>query len=252
MVIENNSVRYFADLKERANKPEPKQPKKLLSKGATNYKTAKNNLPTYILYLSPHKDNSKGINICPMASRGCLQACLFTAGRGIFNNVQTARRNKTEFYLSDRDGFCRKLLTELQAINRKGIKTAIRLNGTSDLDFIGIMKNRTGFDILTLKNLIFYDYTKIVGKVEKYLGTNYRLTFSRSEENESQAIALLQKGVSVSVVFDHRKPLPKMWQGFKVIDGDLRDDLMINRKGVVLGLRAKGKAKKDVTGFVVR
>jgi hypothetical protein len=51
-------------------------PKNLLSKGITNAKTAKNNLETFILYLAPHKQNAKGVNICPAASAGCVAACL--------------------------------------------------------------------------------------------------------------------------------------------------------------------------------
>ena len=51
----------------------------LLSEGSTNAKTAKNSLKSYILYLAPYNQNSKGTNICPNASNGCIQACLFTA-----------------------------------------------------------------------------------------------------------------------------------------------------------------------------
>ena len=40
-----------------------KEVKNLLSKDMTNSKTAKNNLETYILYLAPHKQNSKKINL---------------------------------------------------------------------------------------------------------------------------------------------------------------------------------------------
>jgi hypothetical protein len=36
-----------------------------------------------------------------------------------------------------------------------------------------------------------------------------------------------------------------------VIDGDLSDLRFLDRTGVVVGVRAKGKAKKDVSGFVV-
>lgn len=182
----------------------------LLSKGTTNAKTIKNVLPTYILYLSPFKDNSKGISVCPNASPGCISSCLFTAGMGIFSNVQKARRNKTDFYLSDRTNFCFQLWSELEKINSKGIKTAIRLNGTSDLDFHAIVKNRIGKDLFDLRNLVFYDYTKVIGKALKYNGTKYRVTFSRSELNESECIKALTSGINVSIVFNHKKPMPKL------------------------------------------
>lgn len=226
--------------------------KKLLSEGKSNTKTKKNVLPTYILYLSPYRENDKGINICPKASEGCRKSCLFTAGlASVFNSVNIARRRKTEYYLSNRQAFCEQLVKELRNIDSKGIKTAIRLNGTSDLDFIGIVKNRLNVDLLGFKNLRFYDYTKIKGKVEKYAGTKYMQTFSRSETNEGECLELLSKGFNVSVVFNHKLPMPKVWKGYKVVNGDAHDDLMLKHKGVVIGLKAKGKARKDVTGFVI-
>jgi len=230
--------------------------KNLLSKGTSNAKTAKNILETHILYMSPYTQNSKGINICPNASKGCILGCLFTAGRGAFNSIQQARQNRTEFYLSDKKQFCEQIAKELQALNNKakkqGAKIAIRLNGTSDLDFIAIIKNQIGLDILeAFQNLEFYDYTKILGKVKKYAGTRYKLTFSRAENNEAEAKQALLYGVPVSVVFHHKKDLPKTYLGAPVIDGDKADDLMLEAGAVILGLKAKGRAKKDTSGFVV-
>ena len=84
-------------------------PKKLLSPGATNAKTAKNEIKTFILYLAPYNQNSKKINICPKASKGCAAACLFTAGRGAFSNVIKSRTNKTEYLLSNKSLFIKQL-----------------------------------------------------------------------------------------------------------------------------------------------
>lgn len=231
--------------------------KKLISNGATNAKTKKNFLETHILYLSPYTQNSKSINICPNATQSCIFACLFTAGRGAFNSIQEARKNRTEFYLNNRQQFCEQILNELILLNKKaekrGGKIAVRLNGTSDLDFIAILKNRTGFDILNnLTNLVFYDYTKIIGKILKYKGTNYKLTFSRTETNESDCLVALLNNAPVAVVFDHKKQLPTNYLGTKVIDGDEADDLMLESGSIILGLKAKGRAKKDIFGFVVK
>lgn len=223
----------------------------LLAKGSSNAKTAKNELPTYIMYLAPF--DTAGTNVCPKASLGCRLACLFTAGMGAFSNVMNARIAKTKFYLSQRTDFCNQLVDELHKISRKGIRTAVRLNGTSDLDFVSIIGNRTSFNILDLPNLHFYDYTKILGKALKYKDMpNYTVTFSRSEDNEHECLQALSQGINVAVVFDHRKPMPKTYLGYPVIDGDAADDLMLTHKGVILGLKAKGKAKRDTTGFVVR
>lgn len=231
--------------------------KKLISKGTTNAKTAKNFLETHILYLSPYTQNSKGVNLCPNATQSCILACLFTAGRGAFNSIQEARKNRTEFYLNNRQQFCEQIAKELILLNKKaeknGSKIAVRLNGTSDLDFIAIIKNRTGLDILNdLTNLVFYDYTKIIGKVLKYKGTNYKLTFSRTETNEADCLTALKNGSPVAVVFDHKNDLPNTYLGTAVIDGDEADDLMLKSGSVILGLKAKGRAKKDLLGFVVK
>lgn len=230
-------------------------PKNLLSKGNTNAKTSKNSLKTFILYLAPHKQNTKGINLCPMASKGCAKACLFTAGRGKFSNVQSSRINKSNFFIYNKELFIKKLGSEIIRETAKaqkiGEKIAFRLNGTSDIDFIYLLKKYANLNIEDLNPYaVFYDYTKILGKVRKYKNhSNYYLTFSRAEDNESAAIAALNDGANVSIVFNGE--LPNYWRGFKVVDGDTSDILMIYNKNVVLGLRAKGDAKKDKTGFVV-
>lgn len=229
-------------------------PKALLSKGASNTKTAKNSLKTYILYLAPYNQNSKGVNICPKASKGCAAACLFTAGRGRFDNVKKARINRTEYFLADKERFCLQLAGELVKINRtaqkKGERVAIRLNGTSDLDFIHLLKKYADLDPFSLEQLIYYDYTKILGKVKKYKDQpRYILTFSRAEDNHSEALQALELGANVSAVFNG--PAPFTYCGAPVVDGDRSDLVMLYNKGAVLALQAKGEAKKDKTGFVI-
>ena len=232
-----------------------KIPKNLLSKGSTNAKTAKNSLKTFILYLAPHKQNAKNVNICPMASKGCIKSCLYTAGRGKFSNVQNARINKTNFYIYDKELFILKLASEIiketNKAKKNNEKIAFRLNGTSDIDFVYLLQKYAQLDIESLKeNAVFYDYTKILGKVKKYKNhSNYYLTFSRAEDNNSVAEAALNDGANVSIVF--RDGLPRFWRGYKVIDGDQSDILMVYNKNVILGLKAKGDGKKDKTGFVV-
>lgn len=231
---------------------------KLISKGSANSKTVKNSLETHILYLMPYNQNSKGINICTNASEGCKEGCLVFSGlASVYASVNEARSRRTELYIKDRTAFCTQIYHELFLLNKKAIKKGgkieVRLNGTSDLDFIAIIKNRLNKDILAdFPNLIFYDYTKVIGKVMKYRGQNYVLTFSRSEINEADCKKALAVGANVSVVFDHKKPLPKTYLGAEVVDGDKADDIMLELSGKILGLKAKGRAKKDVFGFVVR
>jgi hypothetical protein len=230
--------------------------KNLLSKGSTNSKTAKNSLETYILYLSPEKQNSKGVNLCPKASKGCAAACLYTAGRGKFTNVKKSRINKSEYYISDKKTFINQLSNELLKIAAKSIKQnkkiAIRLNGTSDQDFISIIKKYNNLDLLNgnqFKNLVFYDYTAILGKIKKYLNTSYALTLSRKEDNENDILQALKLGGNVAAVF--RDDLPTTYKGYNVVNGDTSDLEMLYNKNVILGLKAKGDAKKDKSGFVI-
>ncbi len=59
----------------------------------------------------------------------------------------------------------------------------------------------------------------------------------------------MENGNNIAVVF--RKSLPKTFKGFKVINGDNHDLRFVDGSGVIVGLTAKGKAKKDTTGFVI-
>lgn len=224
--------------------------KTILSNGNTNAKTKKNVRDTSILYLAPFTQNSQGRNLCPKASPGCIESCLFTSGRGAFQNVQKARINRTELFLADRHSFLQQIANEINfaASKIKGSQLAVRLNGTSDVKLVEMM---TSAHVIA-DNVVFYDYTKIVQKAGDRIlpsGHRYVVTFSRSETNEKEAVDVLIKGGIVAVVFDE---LPSEWYGFKVIDGDERDDLMLDCGGsIVLGLKAKGRARKDQTGFVV-
>jgi hypothetical protein len=230
-------------------------PARLLSAGISNAKTKKNELKTFILYLAPYTQNYKGVNICPKASKGCASACLFTAGRGAFNNVQNARINKTNFYIENKGLFIKKLageiIKETAKAKKKGEKIAFRLNGTSDIDFIYLLEKYAGLNVIDLMpTAILYDYTKIIGKVKKYLNhPNYYLTFSRAEDNEKETLQALQMGANVSAVFS--LDLPTSWSGFNVVDGDVSDLVMLTAKNSILGLRAKGKARKDDSGFTI-
>ncbi len=61
----------------------------------------------------------------------------------------------------------------------------------------------------------------------------------------------LEKGMNVAVVF-REKVLAKHWQGLPIVDGDSDDLRILDPKGGhIVSLYAKGKAKRDTTGFVV-
>lgn len=228
--------------------------RKLLGVG-TDAKTSKGAPRGYltgIMYLAPSTES--GYQTCPMASKGCAMACLFTAGRGAFDNVRQARISKTLYWFEDRENFKLDLLADVARLVRKaardGMIPAVRLNGTSDIVWERVFPEL--FE--TFPEVQFYDYTKRPGRTTP---SNYHLTFSRSEENDAQLISELEAGHNVAMVFDVAKgaPLPEFvtidGRRFEVIDGDDHDVRFLDPVGVVVGLRGKGAAKSDASGFVL-
>lgn len=211
---------------------------------------------TYILYLQPYKSNDLGKNLCPSASTGCIKACLNSAGRGAFNSVQKGRKRKTDLFLADKSKFMSELYFEIGMLthkhNKKGEKICIRLNGTSDIVFENLIVPETGKNIFdSLPYVQFYDYTKIVSRLRKPIPANYDLTFSRSEANDAYLKAVTDLGFNVAVVFSN-KNIPTHYNGIEVVNGDNTDLRFLDEKGgKIVGLYAKGKAKKDLSGFVV-
>ena len=233
--------------------------KKLLSDGSTNAKTKKNSLKSFILYLSPYTQNSFGKNLCANATKGCIDSCLFTAGMGSFSNVQKARIAKTDYLLSDKEAFLDQLTKELlyhyAKAKKAGERVAVRLNGTSDLDFFTLLQKYAQLDVTKLADhMSFYEYTKNINYIKRWEGApNITYTFSKSENNASLIPAAIAYGANVAAVF--RKELPETYNvggtEIPVIDGDTSDIIMLYNKGKIIGLRAKGKAKKDYSGFVI-
>jgi len=215
----------------------------LLSK--SSYKTLKGEkfgYETYILYMKPYNQNSKGINICPHATAGCVSACLFGSGNARFEVVQKGRLNKTEWFLSNREEFLLKIDSEIKAIISKREKEkatsilAIRLNGTSDLPYEKFIV-RDGKNIFELyPNIQFYDYTKNPLRMQKEMPKNYHLTFSVSETNFDIAMEVLRSGKNIAMVFDK---VPTSLNGFKVINGDESDLTFTYESGIIVGLKFK-------------
>jgi hypothetical protein len=207
---------------------------------------------TGILYLAPAHESVPfgGKNVCPWASAGCRAACLFTAGRGRFNSVRAARIAKTVYMTQDPEGFRADLVKSIRRVERKaarmGLKVAIRLNGTSDIDFSEIYN--------LFPRVQFYNYTKSIKHALQFargeLPKNVHVTYSRTEDSMINLFALDNR-VNIAVVFEKGK-LPAVFMGRKVIDGDKHDLRFLDETGVVVGLSAKGAAKHDKTGFVVR
>ena len=206
---------------------------------------------SFILHLAPATLSGK--ETCPKRTAGCTAACLNTAGRGgMFkkgentNMIQEARIRKTKYFFENRDAF----MADLEADIKKGIRQAaklgltpvFRLNGTSDLAWekYGIIEKFPGVQ--------FYDYTKVLGRKVAHL-PNYHLTFSAADGNDADVTKAIAMGMNVAMVFDK---LPAEYMGRVVNDADEHDLRFLDPKNTIAGLKAKGRAKKDTTGFVRR
>ena len=223
---------------------------KLLTVG--NTKTVKGEAMgymTFIMHLAP--STLSGYNTCPMASKGCAAACLNTAGRGRFTATQEARIRKTRWFFEDRATFMAQLVKDIQAAIRKAERETMtpvfRLNGTSDIRWENIPVGGRRNIMEMFPSQTFYDYTKLQNRVN--LPSNYHLTFSRSEENYTAVDTMMAQGYNTAIVFDS---LPAVYNGYKVIDGTETDLRFLDPKNVIVGLLAKGKAKKDLSGFTVQ
>jgi len=213
--------------------------------------TAKGYL-SFILHLAPA--DLSGKETCPKRTAGCTAACLNTAGRGgMFrkgentNTIQKARIRKTQYFFNNRAEFMVDLANDIKKAicfaERKGLTPVFRLNGTSDLSWEKYTVVE-GFNIFEMfPTTQFYDYTKVLGrKVSQY--PNYHLTFSKADGNDSDVAEALLQGMSVVAVYD------KIPEG--VPSADETDLRFLDPKGIMLGLKAKGRAKKDYSGFVIR
>lgn len=215
---------------------------------------------TFILHLSPA--NVSGYETCPKRTAGCTAACLNTAGHGgmfkkgeTTNMVQEARKRRTRMFFENRAVFFEQLVKEIQnAIKlskKQGMTPVFRLNGTSDLSW-------EKYEVVDGKNIFqmfpdvqFYDYTKILGRKVKGI-SNYHLTFSAADGNDADVLKAIAQGMNVATVFGLKKsvPMPETYNGRTVFNGDESDLRFLDPKGVVVGLYAKGRAKKDTSGFV--
>ena len=218
----------------------------------TNAKTSKGDTEevlTAIMYLAPH--TMSGYEVCPGSSEGCRNVCLVSAGRGTMTTVQQARIRKTKLFFENNDAFMSLLNADISLFEKYckdlEIQGYVRLNGTSDI------KWELKLDFSLYSNLKFYDYTKVIGRDVSNI-SNYKLTYSRSENTtEEDILSSIALGNNVAVVFDS---LPEKYLDIPVINGDLNDLRWEDPSGVIVGLKAKGKARKSTQeedkGYVIR
>lgn len=243
---------------------------KLLTAGQSNPKTAKivgQPIVNAVLHLAPA--NQSGYEVCQFRTPGCTAACLNTAGRGgipqpgrtdgHLNVIQAARVRRTKQFFEDRPQFFDDLIKDIRRLRNRAIAEgalcAVRLNGTSDLPWHKIPPVPGYANVMEYfsSTVQFYDYTKRPFD-PKTLPKNYHLCFSYSGSNPVEAYDVLDAGGNVAIVFDTKKgkPFPTHRGRWPIIDGDEHDFRFLDPPGTIVGLRAKGKAKHDTTGFVVK
>jgi hypothetical protein len=238
---------------------------KLLSVGNPKVlKGIKQGYNTYILHLAPA--NLSGYETCPKRTVGCTSACLNTAGRGgmfkkgeTTNTIQKARIRKAKMFFENRAEFMADLVKDIELAikqsEKKGLIPVFRLNGTSDLSFekYEVIRNGKLYRNIfsAFADNIFYDYTKILGRKIANI-PNYSLTFSAADGNDNDVAKAITQGYNIATVFGIKKtlPMPDSYLGLPVFNGDESDLRFLDPKQVIVGLYAKGKAKKDETGFV--
>lgn len=240
----------------------------LLTPDGYNPKTKKGRARGYstaIMHFAPAE--LSGFNVCQFATPGCRAACLNTAGRGGIaldaqglNEIQRARIARTRLFFLNRFLFnallVRSIQTHIRRAVAKGLIPVVRLNGTSDLPWETLRLNDGRTVLETFPEITFYDYTKHVKRAvrnaEGLHPANYSLTFSRAESNHADVERVLAAGGNVAAVFAVKPhALPLQYADRAVVDGD-RDDLrFLDPAGVIVGLSAKGRGKRDMSGFVI-
>lgn len=189
-------------------------------------------------------------NVCRFATPECSRGCVAYAGHGEMPWVIKARIVKTLFLGQHPDEFYTLLMHELDRVWEKhGVNGRVRLCNFQDIPWEvlwrGLFEDHG--------RLRFYDYTKWGQRaIDSNLGfygwpSNYRLTMSASERTTDEEIVhQVNEGINTAVLFDVKKgcPLPSVWKGARVLDGDLHDDRWTDPSYVIVGLRAKGRMKK--------
>lgn len=206
---------------------------------------------TGILYLHPHK--AYGFNVCPNAEAAdCVEPCLNKAGRGAFDKTQDARLRKTWLFHYEREWFMDILFSDIAALQRKaqrqGLIPAVRLNGTSDLDWESIRyKGESSMERFSLVQ--HYDYTKLPRTPKN---NNYHLTFSYSASPAYARTVAKAMRLEMNIAVVSRDPAPATFLNRKVVSGEESDLTFLQPQNSVLWLKAKGKARTLESDLIVR
>jgi len=164
---------------------------------------------------------------------------LISSGMLGMTQQQSAATKRTILWLLRPALFEARILAEVDRAERRAVKTGVpalfRLNGTSDIDFGHIIRQRPASG--------FYDYTKVLARIRNNTLPNYHLTFSGSMYSLQSRAALgkaARRGYHIAMAYNSRE-LP---EGFVSFDkNDLRP--LDKQQGVLGWLSRKGSNKAE-------
>jgi hypothetical protein len=113
-----------------------------------------------------------------------------------------------------------------------------------------------GKNILELRpNVTFNEYTKVRAYLDlqkKYNNIDYTLSYNGYNDNDAKYA--LENGTRVAVVFDLKKndTLPKKFNGYEIVNGDISDVRADDPKNVVVLLHYKPSKKTIVNGHYAK
>jgi hypothetical protein len=241
----------------------------MMTKENSNPKLAKLGRPeaagyaTLSLSLAPA--DMAGIDLCPMRTAACTAGCLgHNSGHSVMGKdcandrtkvtpVRAARIKRTQalfgsdIFVSHNalEAITNEIACFVKRCAKRGIRPAVRMNAFSD-----IVWERVWPQLFQRFPMVkFYDYTKIAARKDSKLPSNYTLTLSRSEKNESTVLEVMKQGFrikNVAVVFGVKNPadMPTTWNGFTVIDGTADDMRFLDAPNTIVGLSWKGPSSK--------
>ena len=190
------------------------------------------------LSLAPSDIAGKGYRVCTHEHvAGCVQTCLFYAGRGAMKSVQQARIKRTKLLFDDPVLFMHLLDIDINTMikyaDRKKKQLAIRLNVLSDYRW----ENYLHMESYPTQ---FYDYTKD----DRRLGNqpnNYHLplsVFPHDHLLKSYLSTAKKTYTNIAAVF--MNDIPATFEGFPTISGDDNDLRFLDPYPSCIALKAKG------------
>ena len=197
-----------------------------------------------------------GYTACTGATKACIGACVGAeTGQGRLPSSKIARIGRTlvkELYMQEfEEVFHGELMREWRKADAKGYRLAFRFNVASDHWQLADKMAARYLDV------DFYDYTAVTSAMRTsdrggFRGrAKVRRVYSRKDGRDDLTLKMLREGHGVAVVFDvsarKKEPLPKEWNGYLVIDGDVHDLWFLRAHpgcAFVVGLRVKGSNKQ--------